>query len=147
MLRNVYILGFCFIIMISCDKESSDYRNKYTGNFTFTVVSEFWQLNQITQYDTLIFDGSVRLYADGDDLKDLSQMDFTATDSKRVTIEFLQGQIITPEIEESGEFVEAGAYHYHHSGRFVNNDEVEFNVGGLGGLGGGINYYIKGRRR
>jgi hypothetical protein len=66
---------------------------------------------------------------------------------KRITIIFSEDKIITPEITDEGAFMLIQTYHYFHEGRFSDADNIEFSVTGLGGLGGGLNYYVSGKRK
>jgi hypothetical protein len=125
-----------------------DYRMEYTGEFVFTTISEFWSMGNPTIYDTITYDGNINIYAEGDSLKDLSSFDDPTENSKhKVTIEFLNNTYITPEITETGVFINKSGYHYNHSGNFSTKDSIKFYVGGLGGLGAGTNYSVSGNRK
>jgi hypothetical protein len=76
-LNNIIVLliGLPMIIM-SCAKEDSkmevyDYRQKYFGDFYFTVITEFWMLGQPTTYDTSFYNGVIRKYELSDSEDDL----------------------------------------------------------------------------
>jgi hypothetical protein len=144
------MFSYTLIEFSGCETDipsTPDYRSKYTGNFVFTTISEFWMMGQATVYDTIKYYGNIKIYMEGDSLKDLSYFDYqTENSAHKITIEFLSNTYITPEITEEGTFIAKGGYHYGHSGGFITNDTVKFNVGGFGGLGGGTNYYISGVR-
>lgn len=125
----------------------TDYRKEFTGAYDFTVVEQYWIMGLPTTYDTTVYSGSVNLFVEGDNLTDLSSFDLPGeNEDLKVTIEFLPGSRITPEILESGEFLPKAGYHYSHSGSFLPSDSVQFSVSGLGGLGGGTNYFIRGKK-
>jgi hypothetical protein len=139
-----FFVGFCYC----CKKhEPVDYREKFTGKFTFEVISDYWSINPIyNSRDTLTYKGTIKIFTDGDSLNDLNSIDSVKYDHHRFTIEFLQGIWITPEIDENGIIREVTSYRYHHVGGFVNSDSIRFTVDQLGGLGGGRNYYVTGKR-
>jgi hypothetical protein len=135
------------IITIACEKDKDDFRDKYTGNFKFSVVSEHWIYGQPTVYDTFTYQGAVWKYKDEDGAGTLYTSDDTVTNfAKSLSIEFMQDGIIITEITEDGMFIEKSGYHYHHIGGFISPDEMELVVEGLGGLGQGVNYEIRGKR-
>ncbi len=100
-------------------------------------------------YDTLQTEGLVRKYEPEDSDSDLFGQDDSEMDnSKRITIEIRNGDpFITPMIEESGLIFPLSGSHYHHEGLFTDQDHLTFSVTGLGGLGGGCNYYVPGIRK
>ncbi len=148
MLRKIVIFFILMLSLVSCKKDEQDYRAKYTGNFNFTVVEEFWMLGQPTQIDTSIFQGSIRIFQMGDENNDLDHVyDSLKNIGNRITITFGNNLIITPQITGNGKFIEKGGYHYYHTGEFTNNRELQFVVGGLGGLGAGTNYSITGNKK
>lgn len=149
MIKSLLIFGLLFGLLYSCKKDNTvDYKTKYIGNFTFTVVRDFWSIDSRNNWsDTLNYDGTIKLYSDGDNLNDLSSFDSIKNASQRFTIVFLKDIMITPEILYNGTIREIGGYHYHHVGGFVNNDEIQFVVDRLGGLGGGTNYSVIGKRK
>lgn len=155
--RN-FLLRMGFIIMLiatafACKKEK-DYRDNFTGNFTFTVMEEFWMVGQPTIYDTFMYDGTIRHYAAGDEEIDLCGDDTALIPSRSITIHFMdkilyntnEGFIIS-EVTEDGGFVTKGGHHYYHYGEFIGTDSISFAVEGLGSLGGGWDYRILGKKK
>ena len=146
MKRILYIL-LLLGLLTACRKDpvvsTIDYRIKYTGNFKFTVIGEYWQGGATTWYDTVVYNGTISRYA-GDTSTYYNPA--TAKD-QMITINFLQNTIITPEINTNGELVEFTFAHYHHAGRFLDTNHIELVVDRLGGLGAGYNYYIRGQRQ
>jgi hypothetical protein len=144
---------FFFILMISffsCKKDDTDYRLKYTGEFDFTIIEEFWRIGQDTLYDSSTFYGTIRRFSVGDEDINLDGNEFhynTLDPDKRITITFLESKIITPEITNEGIFMLIQTHHYFHEGGFNDADKIEFAVTHLGGLGGGWNYYVSGTRK
>jgi len=142
----LYLIVFT-VVLCSCSKEEPDYRKKFTGDFIFTVIEEYWCYGQPDRFDTLTFAGNVRLFSDEDLSKDLYTNDIQIIIDRTITIEFMSNVLIITEIEENGEFVTKSGHHYYHIGRFINDNELEFSVLGLGGLGEGYNYEIYGLRK
>jgi len=151
MLQKTLFYASLILLLGSCKKEEQDYRLKYTGNFDFTVIEESWMLGQDTLYDsTTFYNGSIRKFLIEDKNLDLDQNEFhfnTLDPDKRITIIFSEDKIITPEITDEGAFMLIQTYHYFHEGRFSDADNIEFSVTGLGWLGGGLNYYVSGKRK
>lgn len=148
MFQKTLFYACLMLSLSSCKKDDLDYRTKYTGNFEFTVVGEFWMIGQPTQIDTSIFEGTIRKFEIGDENTDLDQVyDSLKNAGNRITITFGDYLIITPQITENGEFIEKSGYHYYHAGEFKNNDDLQFVVGGMGGMGAGTNYSVSGNRK
>jgi len=148
MLKKAIFFIFLMASFMSCKKDEADYRLKYTGDFDFTVIEEFWMLGQLTQYDTIEFEGTIRLFTVGDENIDLyPDYDSLVNIDKRITVSFGENLVITPEITLSGLFIERSGYHYHHAGGFTTENQTNFVVEGLGGLGAGWNYQISGKRK
>jgi hypothetical protein len=150
MFQKTLFYASLMLSLVSCKKDDQDYRTKYTGNFKFTVVEEFWILGQETMFDTSTFTGTIRKFSVEDDTIDLDENEFhsnTLDPEKRITITFAEDKIITPEITEDGVFMLIQAHHYFHEGGFSDADKVEFTVNHLGGLGGGLNYYVSAKRK
>jgi hypothetical protein len=138
---------------LSCEKEAVDFREPYTGDFHFTTVIMSWQLNTdtsgpptIVHYDTTEFNGFVRNYEPEDDAIDLYPDPDPLHPDSALFIQFLEHSAITTLLQPGGIFIPRGGYHYSCSGSFLHGDSLEFSVNGLGGLGAGWNYYVKGSR-
>lgn len=151
-----FIRSLCIIpvvlLMFACSRKSSiaippldttDNRLSLIGNYHFTTVKYVWHIGVPDFYDTLEFDGTIKLYEDGDQLIALNPIYPTNNAEKRVTIEFIDSTLIIPEISIADTFVTVHSIHYNHSGKFFNNT-CSFEVSGLGGLSGGTNYIVNG---
>lgn len=150
MLQKTLFYASLILLLGSCKKEEQDFRTKYTGDFDFTVIEEFWLLGQDTLSDTSIFAGTIRKFSIEDDTLDLDGNEFhynTLDPDKRITITFSDKKIITPEITDEGVFMLIQSHHYFHKGSFDDTDNIDFSITGLGGLGGGWNYYVSGKRK
>jgi len=147
MSRTILYLIVIIVVLCSCGKEESDYRKKFTGDYTFTVIQEYWTYGQPDIFDTLTYEGNIRFFSDEDLSKDLYTNDISINVDRTITIEFMSNGLIITEIEENGEFVTKSGHHYYHFGEFINDNELEFSVLGLGGLGAGYNYEIHGMRK
>lgn len=135
---------------MGCKKENSvDYRDKYVGEYYFTTISQTWYAMDAypTVYDTSIFIGTIRKFSNGDDTLDIIPYNNGENYDKRITIEFDINSILTPELNENGEFITYEAPpHYEHNGYFISKDELNFHIED-GGLGGGLIIDVKGIRK
>lgn len=128
--------------------EIKDFRTKYLGDFSFKVVTESWMLGQPTTYDTSFYNGVIRRYELIDSENDLYiDDDSDENPNEKITIEFKQNTKITSLLNSDGSLVSKSGYHYGHQGRFTDIDTIVFSIGGLGGLGGGLNYKVEGIRK
>jgi len=73
--------------------------------------------------------------------------DIDENPNQKITIEFKENKIITSRLSPEGELIQKSGSHYNHEGHFLNFDNIEFTITGLGGLGYGTNYYVKGVRK
>jgi hypothetical protein len=143
----------CILILISCSKkkidqtEVIDYRLPFIGDYSFQIIQYNWIMGQTSTYDTSYYKGNIQLFKDTDSETDMSAFDNdTEMDSRRLTIHFNNSLSITPEIKNTGEFIKKNGYHYGQSGEFITKDSVSFFIGGLGGLGGGSSYTVRGQK-
>ena len=138
------------LFVISCRKDEiriNDFREKYYGNFYFKIITESWMLCQPTTYDTSYYNGVIRRYELVDSENDMfSDNDSNENPNEKITIEFIKKGKITSLINENGVLIPKAGYHYSHIGEFIHVDTINFNIGGLGGLGGGWAYEVKGIR-
>ncbi len=124
-----------------------DFRSKYLGNFYFQTITELWTLGQPTTYDTSFYSGVIRRYELADSDNDLYLNDDSGENpNAKITIEFKPNTKITSLLNEDGNLIPKTGYHYYHQGGFSTTDTIVFSVEGLGGLGGGWNYYVIGIR-
>jgi hypothetical protein len=154
-MKTIFItINIVFLLLFqSCSKKKdqeisqSDFRLPYLGNFTFQIIQNNWMMGQAPTYDTTYYQGNIRIFDKTDTELDMSSFDNESEiDSKRITIQFKNNLMITPEITIKGEFIEKNGYHYGQSGNFIGNDSIYFYIGGLGGLGGGTNFTVRGHR-
>ena len=138
---------------------SEDYRKKFIGYFTFSVVrSQTYRAcpSCVDTRDTSTFDGQISIYVSGDYYRGLSagtgsrgsNSDINA--NQRLTIIFgPEGtfRLVTPEITESGIFVLEVGYHYSCSGSFMDTNRITFGVNNLGSIGYQVDYYVSGTRK
>ena len=104
-------------------------------------------LGQPTTYDTSYYNGVIRRYELVDSENDMfSDNDSNENPNEKITIEFIKKGKITSLINENGVLIPKAGYHYSHIGEFIHVDTINFNIGGLGGLGGGWAYEVKGIR-
>lgn len=152
-LRTIATFSVIFTLILACGCENTpfikgNYRKAFYGDFSFTIIVYNWRMDTGSWWDTLYYEGLVRKYIPEDSDSDLfGPDDSEMNDSKRITIEVRNGDpFITPMIEESGLFFPLSGSHYYHQGLFTDHDHLNFSVTGLGGLGGGCDYYVTGIR-
>ncbi|HZK07251.1 MAG TPA: hypothetical protein VFC92_03530 [Bacteroidales bacterium] len=139
------------LIVVSCEKENNnqrpDFRTEYLGNFNFKVVSEFWTVNPVPPiYDTSFYNGVIRKYELIDSEDDYyNDDDSHENPNEKITLIFSPNKKITSLINKNGILTTRSGIHYLHHGKFMHLDTIEFYVG-IGGLGGGRNYEVKGIR-
>lgn len=128
--------------------EIRDFRIKYLGDFNFRVITKSWIFGQPTTYDTSFYTGVIRKYELTDSENDLYiDDDSDENPDEKITLEFKQNTKITSLINENGILTPKSGYHYYHQGEFTDIDTISFSIGGLGGLGGGWNYEVKGIKK
>jgi len=130
-----------------CKKEC-DYHLKFIGKFRFEVMTDNWNINTGETLDTSFFDGEIALYQPGDEYLDESfeNQQPGVVNENKLTIHFLSNAYLLSAVTKEGVLSPESGYHYHHQGQFYANGDVYFMVTGLGGLGAGTNYFVKGKR-
>jgi hypothetical protein len=150
MKQNLWLSILIVLTFQGCDK-SPDYREKFTGSFTFTVESYQWITgvpDNIRYLPTVTYSGTINVYKKGDYNGDLNRFqDEYKYMSKRLTIKFSADYFITPPVNENGTLDEEWAIHYHCNGQFSGYDEVEFFVYDIGSAGQTLNFHVKGKRK
>lgn len=134
--------------LISCEKEVQDYRLPYTGNFHFSIKVCSWEYADPMYYDTAYqeYDGTIRFMEPGDESLDLyTDLDSLAPDSA-LFINFRLNSNMTTELLPGGKLAPRSGHHYYSSGGFSHPDTLNFSIRGLGGLGSGWSYIVKGVR-
>lgn len=59
-------IGFCFLGLSACKKHVFDYRNKFLGNYHFTISQSWWDLNS-GHHDTTFSDEGKIWYGSNSD--------------------------------------------------------------------------------
>ena len=145
---SLLCLTFFILAFQNCEKDENDFRSVYYGYFNFTVIYESWSIIGPTTYDTIKYSGVIRKFVQSDSDSDYYNEDDSKEDpNKKITIEFLKKTILTSVITNDGQLIPKGASHYYHEGGFMNRDTIKFSLTGLGGLGMGTNFYVKGIRK
>jgi hypothetical protein len=143
------ILGL--IMLFSCEydytnfvKVIPDYREKFTGNYSFIIITNNWMMN-ISHYDTTYYDGFIEKNNNTND---------------RVYIHFGKKRLVTygtppddscvgteypnPVVNQNGSLFYPEDLDF--TGEFVNQDSVKLKMSS-GGHGGGIIKYVYGHKR
>lgn len=129
-----------------CKKEC-DFHEQFLGEYRFTVITEHWG-GLVNYSDTTSFEGSIRFYKSGDEYLDESYENQNAEviNDGKLMIQFLDERYLLSSVNKDGLLTPESGYHYHHEGKFENRDQLQFEITGLGGLGVGWSYYVKGVR-
>ncbi len=154
--QNLFIFFLVGVALISCRKDekiqpnaTEDFRDNYVGQYELYVHSQHWQLGSDAYRleDTII--GQVFKY---DSTQSYSHVQNTFSPfnnqtetSSGLTIRFTDDYHSHCYVYEDDTIRSDSGYHYFHEGYFK-GDSLYFNVTGLGGLGGGANYYTKGKK-
>jgi len=116
----------CCLLITACKKHPMDYRNKFLGDYTFSVHFSRWQMGSGSFDTTYNSNGSVAC----------------GNDDHSVAIALTGGPSFDFIIYEDGSLGPAGFS----IGEFESVQHVSF-VWSSGGLGGGVYYAITGERR
>jgi len=118
----------CFIAIlvafVACKKEPFNYRNKYIGDWKFTVNRREFNIDSIghSESETIVYDGIIKYGEHGNQL----------------VIEYYPNQSITVAIDKEGALSEFPRYC---SGEFGGSNVLKLSLY-YGGLGGGISYSV-----
>jgi hypothetical protein len=127
---SIIIILFSALLNFSCEKRPFDFRNKYLGNYDFVYSYSKWQLN-LGVYDTISYTGKV-YYDDRDEIS----LDYNPNLTWVLGID-KDGNLSLPCGVTIGKFENK------------NNLVLDYttNTCGGGGLGGGSNYHIVGKKK
>ena len=146
-----FLLTAVLMLSFSCKDipVMNDYRKEFYGDYSFEVIARYWSVSDGVWWDTLYYDGVIRKYKFEDtEHNSCSYPSTPIPDSReKITIWFLQHTIITSGISKEGVLAEKQCYHYVHHGEFTEKGVISFTLSGLGGLGGGVTYYVTGVRK
>ncbi len=118
--------GFIFcLLLFGCKKEKFDYRNKFIGDYNFSIHTTAW--GSQTMDTTYSYNGSIK----------------SSTTDDKINIYFLENYSLEPIIYEDGSLVLNMTYSYHFKGEFESTTKAKFFYSG-GGLGGGGSYDVIG---
>lgn len=123
---------------------------KYFGDFKFQVITWYWgAIPNGNHFDTIYYDGKIRQYVLEDSDDDLLPYTYDKSENpkKKITIEFHPNQKVTSILKSDGSLQEKTEAHYNLQGSFIGYDSINFKVLQLGGLGGGYDHYVSGKRK
>jgi hypothetical protein len=149
-MKSPITISFFLLLLVACRKDEkavpltpiTPIKTLYFGNYQFRVVKENW-VGVTYTYDTFNTSGTLANYADGDGYSDLCNLQEPINETgQRYTIIFMANNSITPYVDSLDNFVVRHGPHYNHSGYFHDSTKVDFSVTGMGGQGGGYNYYV-----
>lgn len=128
--KHGMILTVFLIVMFSCEKEVSDYRDTYTGTWNFKVNKTQVNTDSIGYYhhDSLTFIGEIA-YGESDD---------------EILIQYTRENSITLTMAEDGELSDFPTQYS--SGKFLSIDSLNLYLR-WGGIGGGTTHQIEGLKR
>lgn len=125
-----------------------DYRDRYSGNFTFRVIDEEWRLYEAPiPPDTIFYNGIIRKFVENDiDVK--GYIGETRRDSLRekITIFCLPNQQISSAINNQGQLSKKFFGNYLLRGNFSGNDTIRFQLSYSSGKGYGSSLHVEGIR-
>ena len=122
----------------------------YFGDFQFKVVTWNWGAIPLgNHFDTTYYDGIIRQYVIKDSDEDLLPYNYDKSENpkNKITIEFYTNQKVTSILKSDGSLKEKLEAHYNLQGSFIGYDSINFKVLELGGLGGGYDHYVSGKRK
>ncbi len=130
-MKIIRLLLFAMIFLIGCEKISTDYRNKYTGNWFFSTekikFSGIDNNTSFSEHDTVFYTGKIG-----------------CTAKNGINIRYTESDSITLSINESGEIF--GFPTQYCSGEFKGITEINLYLR-WGGLGGNLTHIVKGSRK
>jgi hypothetical protein len=137
---KIVIVVTIFFAITACDKDKqfTEYRTKFTGNFSFISYSYFSMLGYSTIYrDTIVYQGSINIDKEKDSVIIINYRppdsgEFGCNDIK------IYGSIIKPLIKYNGTLDGTDLRlicNISFSGSFQNTDSLSFNVGDQTALG------------
>lgn len=154
----LYLLPF-LLFLHSCMKEKTqppinhvveaDFRENYIGAYEMHVNGYHWKMGEDSYWtnDTVI--GEVFVYDSSAVIPNIqntfSPFNNSAETAQGLTIKFTNTYHSHCFIKKDDTIRNAEGYHYKHSGYFT-PDSIYLNVTGLGSLGGGSDYFTKGRK-
>lgn len=150
--KSLIAISFFLLLLVACRKDENNapivpitlIKTLYFGNYQFRVIKENW-IGPTYNYDTFNTSGTVSNYAVEDGNSDLCALQEPINEiGQRYTIKFMTDNSITPCVDSIDNFVERHFAHYNHYGHFHDSTRVDFSITGMGGLGGGYNYYVSG---
>lgn len=129
-LKHGIIPIFIFIIVFSCKKEDTDYRDTYTGTWNFIVDRTEINTDSIGYYyhDSVNYEGEI-IYGEFDN---------------EILIKYSNENSITLTIGEDGELSDFPTHYC--SGEFLSGDSLHLYLR-WGGLGGGTTHQIEGFKK
>lgn len=158
-MKNVLLLISIFALLYSCkDENETDSRDKYVGEYSFLVITKYWQLDNnntsgtlttTDRYDTTIYEGEIRKYANAHDtLCNLCYFGEYKNENpdEILTIQFGDCALTTTQLAENGGFVQKSNSYISQNGSFTGVDTLLFNIDIHIFLGVGSNITVKGIR-
>ena len=129
-LKHGIILGVVFVIVFSCKKEKTDYRDAYTGTWSFVVDRTEFNTDSMGYYshDSLKYDGEI-VYGELDN---------------EISIKYTNENSITVTIGEDGTLSNFPTNYC--SGEFFSHDSLHLYLR-WGGQGGGTRHQVEGLRK
>lgn len=123
------LLICCLLPLLGCKKDALDYRNKYLGDYLFTVQYSIWILGGQSYDTTYTCNGKI---------------DYgTKNNSVLITISENHFEFT---LYEEGTLESLGQYYSSNMGEFESDSKVIFDFT-RGGHGGGDSFFVKGEKQ
>jgi hypothetical protein len=128
--KYIYLIFLC-LVLHGCKKNIFDYRDKYLGDYVFSVHKIAFYVTDSSSESTFSYNGKI-VYGSGDD---------------GFAIHFAQDNMVEITIYEDGTFNGCICSHYETiRGEFASTKQVSF-IYDINGLGSVVNYYVTGCKK
>lgn len=120
--------------------QSSDFREKYFGDFDFTIITSVSGFPQAESRDTAYSSGVIRAALPGEKQKYVSPWNPERGEQEKISMEYVDNEVFTTVMESDGDFVREVNGSLFQDGIFLNHDSVFFEY-----LSGGVEVktYVK----
>jgi len=113
--------------LVACqkDKTNNDYRAKYTGDFNFTVISEYSGPNGNGVDTNYYYSGIIRNYQESDNQQNFYLDDNAIDPDTKIVVEISVDLMLASAISENGILIEKSDIYFNQSGEYVGLNQIE----------------------